>query len=73
MLATGVVAAAEDRALIRRRQKTAVEIVEPAGRNQAAVEHDEARQIPALAAQAVASPRRPCSAGPAVPAPVCRK
>ena len=35
----------EERALIRGRQEAAVEVVEPAGRDQAAVEDDEARQV----------------------------
>ena len=67
----------EDRALIRRRQKAAVEIVEPAGRNQAAVDHDEARQIAALAPQAVAEPgphaRPPLHAGARVQEVVGRR
>ena len=41
----GCAALAEQRALIAGRQKAAAEAVHAAGRNQAAVEHDEAGQI----------------------------
>ena len=57
MLATGGFAGLEDRALIGGRQEAAVEVVEAAGRDQAAVEDDEAGQVLVLAAQAVTDPR----------------
>ncbi len=47
---------AERRALIRGRQKTAAEAIHAARRDHAAVEHDEAGQVLALAAQAVGDP-----------------
>ena len=53
----------EDRSLIRSRQEPARQIVEPADRHQAAVEDHKTRQVAILAAEAVAEPRRPCSAG----------
>ena len=55
--ATGLLAALEERALIRGRQEAAAEAVEAAGRDHAAAEHDEAGQVAALAAQAVGDPR----------------
>ena len=55
--ATGLRAVLEERALVRRRQEAAAEAVEAAGRDHAAAEHDEAGQVPALAAQAVGDPR----------------
>ena len=57
MFATGVVRRPEDRALVRRRQEAAREAVEPAGRNQPAVEHDERGQVAVLAAEPVRHPR----------------
>ena len=66
MSATGLSPRLKDRALIRRRQEAAVEAIEPAGRNHAAVEDDEAGQVLALAAQAVGDPR--AHAGPALQA-----
>ena len=50
------IAGAEDRTLIGGRKKAGVEIVETARRNQPAVEDDETRQVPVLAAEAVAKP-----------------
>src|SRR5262249_3373156 len=50
------IGAAEDRALIRRGKETAVEVVEAARRDEAAVEDDEARQILVLTAETVAEP-----------------
>ena len=49
-------AGVEDRTLIARGQETTVEIVEPAGRDQAATEHDKPRQIRALRTEAVSKP-----------------
>lgn len=46
----------EDRALIARGEEAAVEVVEAAGRDQAAVQDDEAGEVIALATQAVTEP-----------------
>ena len=54
----------EDRALKRRGQEPGVEVVEPAGRDQPAIQDDEPRQVGTLRAQAVAEPR--AHAGPAL-------
>ena len=56
----------EDRALVGGGEEAAVEVVQPAGRDQAAVEDDEAGQVLALAAQAVGGPG--AHAGPALQA-----
>ena len=64
MLATAGIAGPEDRALEGRGQEAAVEVVQPAGRDQAAVEDDEAGQIVVLAPQAIVDPRP--HAGPAL-------
>ena len=53
----GVRARLEDRSLVARRQEAAVEIVQPARRDEPAVQHDEARQLGILAAETVACPR----------------
>ncbi len=47
----------KNRCLVTRRQEPAVEVVEPARRDQAAIEHDEARQFLTLAAKSVSDPR----------------
>src|SRR5262249_50295228 len=52
----GMFALAKQRSLVRRWEKAAAEQVEPARWDQAALEHDEAGQIVAFAAQAVSNP-----------------
>ena len=53
----GLAAGLENRALEAGREKAAVEVVEAPRRNQPAIEHDEARQVIARAANAVSDPR----------------
>ena len=52
----GIRARLENRTLIRRGQEAAVEIVQPARRDEPAIQHDEAGQVRIFAAESVASP-----------------
>src|SRR5262249_52152519 len=66
----GRVTGFEDRALVRGRQEAAVEVVQAAGRDQPAVEHDEAGKVAVRAGEAVTEPgphaRPALHAGPGV-------
>src|SRR5207249_3781244 len=53
----GNLAALEERTLIGGRKESVIEAVHAAGRDHVAVQHDEAGQVAALAAQAVRDPR----------------